>query len=680
MGAGNTKIQYLTKDITQTEKEGEAGPYISYAYQDTDRYDEESKNDTAIGEIMKGMIKYPKKECLGYRKFINEDELEKKYTWFTFSEINKFSTTLSKNMVTHNLFDKKTFNDQEGNWKLVGIYARNCVEWIVTDIACQMNDVTSVTFYSTLGPDSFDYIFKQSEVSTVFVSPDSIPSLVEYHRKYNFKSLKNIVVFDLTIVIDKEKDIKEMKELGLNVLFITDLLNEESKEDIKLTAARPESVMTICYTSGTTSLPKGAMLTQRGFAVQRVFVEDSGINTNENDVILSFLPLAHTLDRINFVANLSRGCKFGFISGPNVKKYLMDDYIVLKPTILVVVPRILVAFHQNVLNEFNQLIGCKRNIAETGLAVKRANYLKNNEINHWYYDKVVFSKVKEKFGGRVRVILVGSAPLPRDVITDCKLLLCCPIVEGYGLTELHGASNASYIKDTRNLNVGGILRNLRLKLIDQKELNYHSKTTIDGKLSPTGEICFKGPTVFKGYFRDIENTKKMIDSEGWLHTGDVGRIDPINNGIAIIDRVKEIFKLSQGEYIAPVKLEGRFIKCPLVSQICVYGRSEMSYAIAIIPVNKANVADLLFENGIISEKNESIEPHLQNEVLLKAFKESFSKIGDENGFISIEKLSKFILTTEEFSINNGLLTPTMKLIRKKIELHFIDQINKIYTN
>ena len=683
--ANNQKFTYLTPDPKAKEVDGETIVHVNKSFQDVDKYIKDIENITILGEITKAVLKHPNNDALGWRKYKSETDLDSNFTFLKYKEVFKMANNMAKNIALNKLYQEMTFNDEEGEWNICGIFARNCIEWTITDLALQMNDITSVTFYSTLGSESFDHIFEQTNVSTVFISPESISKLVEFHKKYKFKTFKNIVVFDLTCWMSKDKtEVDVIKNMGINVYYFSELIRDPS-EDYKLTPPRPESVVTICYTSGTTSLPKGAKLTHRGFSSQLTVNEDSGMYINEKDVILCYLPLAHVMERLNILHSLLRGCKIGFISGTDIKKYLMDDLFILKPTIFVAVPRIIIGFHQKVLEGFSKLTGCAKSMAETALKVKRENYDKSGEITHWYYDSLVFSKIKAKFGGKVRLMLVGSAPIPKDISKDIKLLMCCPLQEGYGMTELHGASNATSAFDLNNHNVGGVIRSLRLKLVDNKTLNYHSKTEIDGQPSPTGEICYKGPSVFPGYFRDIENTKSTIDSDGWLHTGDIGRIDPVNNGLKIIDRVKEIFKLSQGEYIAPAKLEAMYCKCPLVLQICIYGNSEKSFILAIVVVNRINCSNYLIESGVLENPNDvkvlekiDLTPYFNNEKLHMEFRKQFDEIAKQQKFSSLEKPQKFIFTHNEFTIDNNLLTPTHKFVRKNIQLFFQDEINKAY--
>ena len=219
---------------------------------------------------------------------------------------------------------------------------------------------------------------------------------------------------------------------------------------------------------------------------------------------------------------------------------------------------------------------------ERALRVKRENYDKNKEINDGFYDKFILGKIHEQFGGKWRFIITGSAPLPLELGIETKLIFGCPIVEGYGMTEVGGASHCTNFQDNENGFAGGPVTPAKIKLVDVPELNYTKDTKTNDEVTPCGEICVKGPVVFSGYFLDKENTGKIFDKEGWIHTGDVGMVSTNQKKFKIIDRIKEIFKLIQGEYIAPSKLEMVYSKSEYVGQICVYGHSIKTYVIAII--------------------------------------------------------------------------------------------------
>lgn len=679
MGCSVSKelTEYNIPDPDAKEIDGETIVHISNNFQNIKNSIDELEKQTAYQLIKETFKKHDGKEAFGYRKSVGNGQLENEFTWFTYNQVENFSMNIANNMRKHKLIQKKTFEDQSGDFKMCGIYARNSVEWLTFDIALQTDSIASVTFYATLGSESFDYIFNQTQVSTIAVSPENIKNLLDYHKKYNFKTLKNVIVFDLTLEVN-ENDINLLLDCGLACYRFSDLIKEPT-EKFELEEPKPNDIMTLCYTSGTTSKPKGAMLTQKGVASQKYLLEDSGLVVTHEDVFISYLPSAHVMEKIHFSIAIFSGAKIGVISGSDVKKYLMEDLPILKPTILIAVPKILINFQQKVLDTFNTLKGCARSLAEKALRVKRENYEENHDIFHGVYDNLIFKKVREKFGGRVKCLLCGSAPIPRDVSKDIKILLSAPLIEAYGMTELHGGSSSTNVCDFTNSNVGGVLRSLYFKLVDIKELNYTSKTLIDGKPAPTGEICYKGPSVFVGYFRNSKVTSEAIDSNGWLHTGDVGMIEPNNKGLKIIDRVKEIFKLSQGEYIAPAKLEGAYNKSVFVNQLCIYGCSLKSYIIAIIVVNKDKCKSVLVESKKMSEDDEFEEKHLQDERLLEEIKLSFDGIAKFSKFNSLEKPQRFVLTFNEFTIGNELLTPTMKLVRKNIQKYFQKEIDLAYS-
>lgn len=680
MGCTNERSQltYMIPDMNVSEVPGETIAHVNYLFPEYQKYVEESNKTTVLDLANKAFAQFASNPCLGYRRALTATEYENTYTYYTYKQVKDMSDNFAQNIRLNKLYDEMEFDDEKGKWKIMGIFARNCVEWVVHDFACQMDDITTVTFYSTLGAESFDHIFSQTQVSTVGVSPENLKKLTDFYQKYKFPTLKNVVVYNMTLNLE-DKDTAALKDLGLNVYLFTDLIKAPTTK-VELTPAKPDSILTFCYTSGTTSLPKGAMLTQKGFATQRYLLNDTGIVFTPNDVSISYLPLAHVMERVNIFSNIFSGARLGFISGLDVKKYLMEDLVILKPTILIAVPRILINFHQKVMETFSKLTGCAKSMADSGLKAKRENYVNNHDIHHSFYDNLVFKKIRQKFGGNLRALVSGSAPIPRDICVDIKLMLSIPLCEGYGMTELSGGSNGTSVNDFSNSNVGGVLRTLQLKLVDRKELNYSSETKVDGKPAPTGEICYKGPSVFVGYFRDQKNTEEALDSDGWLHTGDVGMIDPVNKGLKIVDRVKEIFKLSQGEYIAPAKLEGAYNKSPFVGQICIYGNSEKSNIIAIVVVNKAKCAETLVEAGILPDAKTPLEEkHLKEPKLIEAIKANFDEIAKSNKFNSLERPPKFILTFQEFTAQNDLLTPTMKLVRKKIQKFFQSEIDQAYS-
>lgn len=656
--------------------------YINPAVESFEKELDKYRGKSVIGEILKIMADQPNLEALGYRKPINEKEFEKNFTFFKYSEIKNFAEHLSKNLVIHNLCPSNYFS-VDGVFQFLGLFGRNCFEWIITDLACQMNKITSVTFYATLGDAAFDYITEQTKLLTICVSPDNVSNLISYIKKYNINTIKNVIVFDFTLHLE-EKRIYELKEIGLNVLMFSNLIKPfVGHSQIKLNLSEADTIMTICYTSGTTGIPKGVKISQNNLASTILSVFKSAkINYSPSETLLIYLPLAHIFERLNVLSTLVFGCKTGFISG-DVRTSLQEDLEILKPTIVIAVPRVLQLFRNKIIDTMNSLPdGCKKNTALNALRIKRdAFHSDNSKLSHFLYDSLVFSKIREKFGGKIKYFITGSAPLTEEIATDIKVIFSCPIVEGYGLTECCGGLSATHSTDLANDSVGGPLLTCKIKLVDVPEMNYHSATRLDGELSPTGEICLYGPTVFQGYFQNQKATQEAIDEEGWFHTGDIGRILPHNLSLKIIDRKKEIFKLAQGEYIAPSKLENTYSKSKYVANICIYGDSTKNSIVAIIVPNKETVIECLKRKGKLSNgdaNNINIESFYSDAELTSEIKNDFDLLAKQNNFNSLEKISKFFLTPKEFTIQNGCLTSTLKVARNVIIKDYQKEIELMY--
>jgi len=244
------------------------------------------------------------------------------------------------------------------------------------------------------------------------------------------------------------------------------------------------------------------------------------------------------------------GMRTGFYGGDPLK-LVSEDLPALKPTFFPAVPRILNRIYGKLQDAFKAATGCKATLIQNGLATKLQAYRTNGVYTHGCYD-IIFKKVKMMTGGRVRFMITGSAPISADVLDFLKVCFCCPIVEGYGMTETSAGSFTTFLNDPVSGHVGGPQMNVKIRLRDLPEMGYSSKNP-----EPTGECVFWGPSIMKGYYKNPEKTAEAFEGppeNGWLKSGDVVKVLP-NGSIKIIDRAKNIFKLSQGEYIAPEKVE-----------------------------------------------------------------------------------------------------------------------------
>ena len=544
-------------------------------------------------------------------------------------------------------------------------------------MGCRMDSVTTATLYATLGQEAFKYICDQTQFKAIMVSLDLVDMLCNLKLKYDLKRLSTAILFDLTTNCDSKKELEKLKNAGFTAYsFTKDFLKDNDNiKDSDLEMSNPETIMTICYTRGTTGNPKGVMLSQRNLiSVLETVIRDSSVPLDEYGTHISFLPLAHIFERMVISGFMGVAAKVGFISG-SVRTTLMEDMSLLGPTLLFVVPRVLQTIRTKIFDGFNSLSSWKKKLAYKAYHTKLENYKKYGIITHAIYDQLVFKKIRAMFGNKLKTVLCASAPMPKELADDFKVFLSIPIIEGLGMTELSGSAFCTNYHDLTNFTAGGVTGGVRMIIKSVPDLGYTIDDVIDGINCPAGEICLKGPLIFDGYYKNDEENEKAFDKEGYFHTGDVGRIFPnLGNGLKIVDRVKEIFKLSQGEYIIPAKLESVYSKSSFIQQIMIYGNSSMNNIIAIICPEKKHCAealDISVEELVKNEENEQLKKLLINDL---------SKLATEAKFNGLEKVKYVLITFEGFTVNNSCMTPTMKIVRKKVELRFKDRIDKIYSS
>ena len=671
------------ENIKSHKGEDFSGPYIFPEVNDFKKETEDAyKNRSLIQNNIEKMIKSKDRPCLGRRLKIGENEkgepiFDKKYTYYTYDEVHMMCKKFAKNL--HEKKEELIYKDSYKDYKfnLIGIFAKNCTEWVVADMGCQMDSVTTATLYATLGQDAFKYICDQTKIKTILVSPDLVNMLCDLKKKFNLEQLSNAILFDMTTNCDSKKELENLRNAGFKAYsFTEDFLKENTNvKDSDLEISKPDTIMTICYTSGTTGNPKGVMLCQRNLiCVLETLIYAASLPLDEYDCHVSFLPLAHIFERMVISGFMGVGGKVGFISG-SVRTTLMEDISLFGPTLLFTVPRILQTIRNKVFDGFNALGGWKKKLAYKAYHTKLENYKNYGIVTHAIYDQLIFKKIRNMFGNRLKVVLCASAPMPKELADDFKVLLSIPVLEGLGMTELAGAAFATNYHDLTNFTVGGIIGGAKMIIKSVPDLGYSIDDVIDGINCPAGEICLKGPLVFKGYYKNDEENEKAFDKDGYFHTGDVGRLFPnLGNGLKIVDRVKEIFKLSQGEYIIPAKLESIYSKSVYIQQIMIYGNSSMNNIIGIISPDKKRCAEALDISVEELAKNE------ENPELINLIVKDLLKLSEEANFNGLEKVKYIIITFEGFTVENSCMTPTMKIVRKKVELRFKERIDKLYNS
>ena len=371
---GNTHLdkvyEYNRLEIENiTKREGYSGPYI---YPKLKNFQKESveyfQNKSLISYNIEQMKKYKDRPCLGRRLKVGVNEkgepiYEKKYTYFSSIEVYHMCLNFSKNLheKRKELIHRDSYNNID--FDLIGIFAKNCTEWVVADLGCQMDTITTATLYATLGPNAFKFICEQTQIKTVLVSPDLVKMLCEFKKKFTLNNLTNAILFDLTTNCDSEKVLQELEKAGFTAYsFTKDFLKENNNiKETDLKISQPDTIMTVCYTSGTTGNPKGVMLSQRNLiAVLETVIDGGSIPVDEYAAHISFLPLAHIFERMVISGFMGIGAKVGFISG-SVRTTLMEDIKYFGPTLLFTVPKVLLTIRNKVIEGFDKLSGWKKN-------------------------------------------------------------------------------------------------------------------------------------------------------------------------------------------------------------------------------------------------------------------------------------------------------------------------------
>ncbi len=471
----------------------------------------------------------------------------------------------------------KTLEYEGKPLKTLGIYSKNREEWLMTDIACWYNTITNVPLYDTLGEESIAWIFEQTEMSTVFAALQGVHKLIAMRQRGLLPTLKTLVSFD---EVDPDT-LQAAKTLGLEVMRFQSLIDEGMKLDTPFHPCKPDDLITICYTSGTTAKCKGVEITQRAFF-------DNAFGSVKSDALrpihvgksfFSYLPLAHVFERVLCYIVIENGLKTSFFQGEITK--IGEDIALAGPEVLVGVPRVFSKFYDNIMSGINKLTGFKRHLIDRAIASKTATYRATGEYKHWFYDALALRKIRQAMGGNIDLIICAAAPAQPMMMETLKLLLSCKFFQAFGQTESAGAITLCDPLDLTRGSLGPPMPACSIKVVDVPEMNYFSHDVVDGVPVPRGELCIKGTIVSKRYFKDPEKTKEAIDTAGWMHTGDIGCLLP-NGTVKIIDRKKNIFKLQQGEYVAPERIENLLVSTKWVLQAFVYGDSTESYLVAVI--------------------------------------------------------------------------------------------------
>lgn len=529
--------------------------------------------------------------------------------------------------------------------KIALITTNSRTEWAIMDLGLSQIGVVSVPVYPSISPEDYEFIFTNAEIKYCFVSDKDLLNKV-VKVKHNIPSLQGVFTFDNITGAANWKEILDLGEDDSTQIEVEDLSNAINSEDLA----------TIIYTSGTTGKPKGVMLTHHNIvsnvlgSIPRIPKKKS--LDYKDTRVLSFLPICHIFERMLFYLFQYNGFSIYFAEsiekmGENVKE--------VKPHYMSVVPRLVEKVYDKIYATGSSAGGLKQKIFFWALDLisKKKSVSKPSGLKEIIADKLVFKKWREGLGGEIITLVSGSAALS----TRLNLMFQnagIPILEGYGLTETSPVISVNSFSKMKIGTVGLPLDNLSVKI------------------QADGEITVKGPSIFKGYFKNEEMTKEVFTEDGYFRTGDIGHIDS-DGFLQITDRKKEMFKTSGGKYIAPQTIENLAKASKFIEQIMVVGDGEKMPCALVQP-------DFEFAKSWASRNNLNVGSTPQEIAKSAELKERIKKeINDINQHLgNWEQIKKIELTPEIWSIDAGLLTPTLKLKRKAIKEKFIDLYNKMY--
>ncbi|KAJ3414511.1 Long chain acyl-CoA synthetase 7 peroxisomal [Chytridiales sp. JEL 0842] len=681
--AARTRQPYA-KVVPGTEKTdgSETGVYTS-VFEVTETHKKLDHLKTLPEAFDHGAAISAKEPCMGWRPMVADANTGgityKPYKWATYNEIvqrrQNFGCGIKK-------IQNEVLKLENKGWKL-GIYSPNKVEWQIADLAAMAFSIVTVPLYDTLGPAAVEYVLNHAEIPVTLCSIGKIKTFIDLAP--NCPKLKVIIYFDDIESKEIETYKKDCTKAGIQLIAFTEVENMGKMNIVPFEYPKEDDVAWISYTSGTTGTPKGAMLTHKNVIKLSFSLLDHKISISTNDCHISYLPLAHIYERMVLNFALIMGARVGFYRGDVAS--LMDDIKELQPTMFVSVPRLLNRIYERIITQ-SKASPIKAAVFSKALADKLANY-KRGQFTHFLWDRLVFSRARTMLGGKVRLMLSSSAPLSPEVKKVVAVVFSCPIIETYGQTEVCGGLTFTLEKDTDDAHVGSIVTGHELKLVSVPDLKY---TALD-KPYPRGEVWFRGPCIFPGYLNDPVKTKEIVNEEGWLMTGDIGQIDEMGR-LSIIDRKKNIFKLAQGEYIAPEKIENVYAKVPLIAQIFVHGDSLQNSLVAIVVLNPdvaiplAKAHKIIGQNDIdpveatLSGHTIAPEPNLDRITasveMKKLVQAEMDKIAKEEKLRGFEVVKNIFLESEVFTMENGLISPTFKLKRNEAAVRFRPQIDELY--
>ncbi|XP_042732310.1 long-chain-fatty-acid--CoA ligase 4 isoform X1 [Lagopus leucura] len=622
------------------------------------------------------LAKFGKKDCLGTREILSEEnemqpngKVFKKlilgtYRWLSYEEVNQKVNRLGSGLIALGLTPKST----------VVIFCETRAEWMIAALTCFKYNFPLVTLYATLGEEAVTYGLNECGALYLITSAELLESKLKATLP-QISCLKHIIYVDnKTINKSEYPDNVEIHSMQT----VEELGAKSENASIQPSRPVPTDLALVMYTSGSTGRPKGVMMQHKNLIAGMTGQCERIPGLGPKDTYIGYLPLAHVLELTAEISCITYGCRIGYSSpltlsdqSSKIKKGSKGDCTVLKPTLMAAVPEIMDRIYKNVMSKVQEMNYIQRTLFKIGYDYKLEQIKRGYDAP--LCNILLFKKVKALLGGNIRMMLSGGAPLSPQTQRFMNICFCCPVGQGYGLTETCGAGTITEVADYSTGRVGAPLICCEIRLRDWQEGGYTNRD----KPNPRGEIVIGGPNVSMGYFKNEEKTAEdfTTDENGqrWFCTGDIGEFHP-DGCLQIIDRKKDLVKLQAGEYVSLGKVEAALKNCSLIDNICAYAKSDQSYVISFVVPNQKKLTALAEQKGISGTWVEICNNPTMEAEILREIKEVANKMKLERFEIPI----KVRLSPEPWTPETGLVTDAFKLKRKELKNHYLNDIERMY--